>query len=61
MPDPEIRKIIRQWDREIEDQHRREQVDRDDGPWRIVSWVALWLLWLAALVLIVELIKPLHW
>jgi len=61
LPDPEIRQIVRRWNREIDDDRRREGGHRDAGPWRIVSWLALWLLWLGALVLLVELIRPLHW
>ena len=61
MPDPEITQIVRQWNREIDDQRRREAQPRDDGKWRIVSWLALWLLWLGALVLLIALIRPLHW
>jgi hypothetical protein len=59
--DPEVRQFVRQWNREIDDERRREAPRPDAGPWRIVSWLALWCLWLAVLVLIVGLIRPLHW
>jgi hypothetical protein len=45
------KRIIRQWNREIEDELRRERArDTDRRPWKAVSWAALWLLWLLALV-----------
>ncbi|HEY1796027.1 MAG TPA: hypothetical protein VGG57_07895 [Stellaceae bacterium] len=61
MSSPEVRRLIRQWDREIDDQQRAETAGREKGPWRIVSWFALWLVWLAVLVTIVELLRPLRW
>ena len=60
MPERDSKRILRQWDREIEDETRR--LPRGErGPWRIVVWVALWCLWLALLVAIAGLIRPLHW
>ncbi|HEX3881656.1 MAG TPA: hypothetical protein VHW66_03295 [Stellaceae bacterium] len=56
-----MRRILRQWDREVDDERRREAPRPDTGPWRIVSWLALWFLWLAVLALIVAMIRPLHW
>ncbi len=42
--------IIRQWDREIEDEIRRETASNAaGGPWKTVVWGALWVLWLALL------------
>jgi hypothetical protein len=62
LPSPEIRRLIRQWDREIDDERRaRAEADRGKEPWRFVSWFALWVAWLAVLVLIVGIIRPLHW
>jgi len=59
--DPEVRRFVRQWDREIDEERRREASRRDTGPWRVLSWLALWLLWLGVLVLIVGMIRPLQW
>jgi len=50
--------IIRQWDREIEDEIRREAArGRDSGPWKGVVWGALWLVWLALLLALLARIK----
>lgn len=62
MSNPEVRRLIRQWDREIADEHRAEAAQGGGKePWRAVSWFALWLLWLAVLVTIVGLLLPLRW
>jgi hypothetical protein len=62
LSNPEIRRLIRQWDREIADQRRAETAGRRrKEPWRAVSWFALWLLWLAVLIVIVGIVRPLHW
>ena len=51
MAERDSKRIIRQWNREIEDELRRETSrDTDRRPWKAVSWAALWLLWLLALV-----------
>jgi hypothetical protein len=42
--------IIRQWDREIDDEVRFEAArNAASGPWKAVVWGALWVLWLALL------------
>ncbi len=61
MAERDTKWIIRQWDREIDDERRRHAPRRVDGAWKFVSWAALWLVWLALLVAVVALIKPLHW
>jgi hypothetical protein len=43
------KRIARQWDREIEDEIRREA----SGPWKAVGWAGLWVLWLALLVALI--------
>ena len=54
------RRIIRQWDREIEDETRRAAArGRAGGRWRAVSWTALWLLWLALLLALVARVRGL--
>jgi len=52
------KRIIRQWNREIEAEIRRERSrERDSGPWKAVVWAALWLLWLGALVALLGHLK----
>lgn len=51
MSDNDTKRIIRQWDREIEDEIRRDAArDATSSPWKGVVWGALWLLWLGLLV-----------
>jgi hypothetical protein len=55
----ESRRIIRQWNREIEHELRRQAAREAAGnrPWKAVSWTALWLLWLALLVALLGQVK----
>ena len=54
------KRIIRQWDREIEDELRREAARRDAaGPWKAVAWAGLWMLWLAMLTALIAHVKAL--
>ena len=53
--------IIRQWDREIEAEIRREAArQRDKGRWKAVVWGALWCLWLGLLFGLIATVKSLH-
>jgi hypothetical protein len=54
------KRIIRQWEREIDAELRREAARNRDGPWKAVLWGALWCLWLGLLFGVIALIKPLH-
>jgi cell division septal protein FtsQ len=61
LSNPEVRRLIRQWDREIDEERRAEAARaRGKEPWRAVSWFALWLLWLAVLVMIAGIVRPLR-
>ncbi|HEX6442126.1 MAG TPA: hypothetical protein VF007_08070 [Stellaceae bacterium] len=62
MSERDSKSIVRQWDREIEAELRREADARarGEGPWKAVVWGALWCLWLTVLFAAVALIKPLH-
>ena len=55
------KRIVREWDREIEAETRRLASRQDDGPWKILVWVLLEALWLIALVVGLGLITRLHW
>lgn len=60
MSEHDSKRIIRQWDREIEDERRRDALRRPgEGPWKAVAWTVLWLLWLALLAALVGHIKSL--
>ena len=61
MAERETKHIIRQWNREIEDETRRLAArGKDSGPWRAVVWGAMWVLWLGALLALIALLKPWH-
>jgi hypothetical protein len=54
------KRIIRQWDREIEDEIRREAArNAAGGPWKAVAWGALWVLWLGLLAALIAHTKAL--
>ena len=60
MTDHHTKHIIRQWDREIEAEIRREAArNAAGGPWKAVVWGALWLLWLGLLVALLAHAKAL--
>ena len=53
--------IVRRWNREIEAEIRREAARRNPNRrWKAVSWTALWLVWLACLVLLLTYLKKLY-
>jgi hypothetical protein len=53
--------IVRRWNREIEVELRREAARRDRGePWKAVALTALWIAWLACLVLLLTCLKTLY-
>lgn len=57
--DRSSRDIVRQWNREIEAEIRREDARRGGGgPWTVVAWITLWLLWLGLLAGLLAHLKP---
>ena len=52
--------IAREWNREIEAEMRRLATKQDDGPWKIIVWVLLEAVWLAALVVVLGVFTRLH-
>ena len=54
------KRIVRQWNREIDAENRRLAALSDKGPWRSVVWTALWVLWLLLLGAVLSLVRPLH-
>ncbi len=60
MSERDTKRIVRQWDREIEDEIRRAAArDADNGPWKAGVWGALWVLWLGLLVALLAHTKSL--
>jgi hypothetical protein len=55
------KQIARDWNREIEAEIRRLAKGRDDGRWKIVVWVLLWVLWCALLFGMFAWLKALQW
>ena len=49
MMEPDSKRIVREWNREIEEEIRRREAERDEGPWKIIVWIALEVLWFVAL------------
>ena len=49
MVDSDPKRIVREWNREIEAEMRRRDARGEDWPWKMVVWVALAVLWFAAL------------
>ena len=62
MPEPDSKRIARQWNREIEDELRREAAEREaaGGPWKAVVWTVIWLVWLGLLLAALVQIKSLR-
>jgi hypothetical protein len=57
--EPDTKHIVREWNREIEAEIRRD-TRREDGPWKVVVWVALEVLWLVALFAVLGLFERLQ-
>jgi hypothetical protein len=53
----DAKQVVREWNREIEEEIRRD-ARRDDGPWKIVGWAALAVLWFVALFAALGVFKP---
>ena len=52
------KRIIRQWDREIDDEIRRDASrNAAGGSWKAVAWGALWVLWLLLLATLLVHVK----
>ena len=61
MAERDSKRIIRQWNREIEDEIRRDKAKATgERHWRGVVWGALWVLWLGLLLALIVQIKGLR-
>ena len=54
------KRIVREWNREIEADIRGHDPRQQDGPWKIVVWVALEVLWFVALFAVLGLFERLQ-
>ena len=54
------KRIVRVWNREIEAEMRRRAAQQKDGPWKIVVWMALVVLWFVALFAVLALFERLQ-
>ena len=54
------KRIVREWNREIEAETRRRAAGQDQGPWKIVVWVSLAILWFVALFIVIDLFERLQ-
>ena len=59
--DSDPKRIVREWNREIEADMRRLAARQDDEVWKIVVWVVLEVIWLVGLVAVIGLFSRLHW
>jgi hypothetical protein len=55
------KRIVREWNREIEADMRRLATQEDEGRWKIVVWIVLWVVWLTGLVAVFGLFHRAHW
>jgi hypothetical protein len=39
------KRVVREWNREIEAEMRRRAARGEDGPWKVVVWMALAMVW----------------
>jgi heme/copper-type cytochrome/quinol oxidase subunit 3 len=54
------KRIVREWNREIEAEIRRRDVRQENGRWKIVVWVVLEVLWFVALFAVLGLFERLQ-
>jgi hypothetical protein len=55
------KRIVREWNREIEADMRRLAARQDDGRWKIVVWVVLEVIWLVGLFVVLGPFSRLSW
>ena len=56
----DAKRVVREWNREIEAEIGRE-ARHDDGPWKIVVWIGLEVLWFVALLAMLGVFNRAHW
>jgi hypothetical protein len=58
--DADAKRVVREWNREIEAEIGRD-ARNDEGPWKILVWVALEVLWLVVLFAMLGVFNRVHW
>ena len=56
----DAKRVVQEWNREIDAEIHRE-ARRDEGPWNIVVWVALELVWLVTIFAVLALFSRVPW
>jgi hypothetical protein len=56
----DAKRVVREWNREIEAEIGGA-ARHDDGPWKIVVWIALEVLWFVALLALLGVFNRAHW
>jgi hypothetical protein len=54
------KRVVQEWNREIEAEMRRRSARGEDGPWKVVVWVALAMVWFGVLFAAIGLFERLH-
>ena len=54
------KRVVREWNREIEAEMRRRGARGEDGPWKVVVWVALAMVWCGVLFAAIGLFERLQ-
>ncbi len=54
------KRIVREWNREIEAEIRRLAARQDDGKWKYVVWTVLEVIWLVAVFAVLGVFSRLH-
>jgi hypothetical protein len=60
MMETDPKRVVREWNREIEAEMRRDAARHQNGRWKIVVWVALEVLWFVALFAVLGLFERLQ-
>jgi uncharacterized membrane protein len=51
---------VREWNREIEAEILRRNARREDGPWKVVVWMALAIVWFGVLFAVIGVFERLQ-
>jgi hypothetical protein len=54
------KRVVREWNREIEAEMRRRSAREANGPWKVVVWVALAMVWFGVVLAAIGLFERLQ-